>query len=144
MISAINGPATVHAELPLLCDINLASEDAAISDAPHFAGNLLPGDGVHVFWPMVLGPNRARYFMLTGQVLTAQDALALGVVSEVMPRERLLPRARELAAHMLERPQVVRDLVRRTMTMELRRAMNEHLAHGLALEGLGTLDAAPI
>src|SRR3972149_5974079 len=92
MIAAVNGPAFVHAELAVLCDIVLASENAAFQDAPHVPSGLVPGDGVHVVWPLVLGPNRGRYFLLTGQKLSAHEALTLGVVNEVLPREQLMPR----------------------------------------------------
>src|SRR5712664_1611562 len=93
MIAAVNGPALIHAELALLCDIVLASENAEFQDAPHFRDGLVPGDGVHIVWPLILGPNRGRYFLLTGQKLSAREALKLGVVNEVLPREQLLPRA---------------------------------------------------
>jgi enoyl-CoA hydratase/carnithine racemase len=75
MIAAVNGPALIHAELAVLCDIVIASENAAFQDAPHFPNGIVPGDGVHVVWPLVLGPNRGRYFLLTGQKLSAREAL---------------------------------------------------------------------
>ncbi|MDP6175589.1 MAG: enoyl-CoA hydratase/isomerase family protein, partial [Rhodospirillales bacterium] len=74
MISAVNGPAVRHAELPIMCDIVLASENAAFQDSAHFIGGLVPGDGVHVVFPMTMGLNRGRYFLLTGQVIKAQEA----------------------------------------------------------------------
>ena len=97
MISAINGPALRHSELPLLCAIVRASENAAFQDSGHFINGLIPGDGMHVIYPMLLGLNRGRYFLLTGQTIDAPKALELGLVSEVLPREELLPRAWALA-----------------------------------------------
>jgi enoyl-CoA hydratase/carnithine racemase len=67
MISAVNGPALRHAELPIMCDIVLAADTATFQDSAHFVGGLVPGDGVHVVFPMTMGLNRARYFLLTGQ-----------------------------------------------------------------------------
>ena len=55
MISAVNGPAMRHSELPLLCDIVLAAEEASFQDAGHFGGGLVPGDGVHAVYPLLLG-----------------------------------------------------------------------------------------
>src|ERR1700686_2701997 len=52
MIAAVNGPALIHAELAVLCDIVIASPDAAFQDAPHFPNGIVPGDGVHVVWPL--------------------------------------------------------------------------------------------
>lgn len=48
MIAAVNGPALVHAEIAVLCDIVLAADNASFQDAPHFKGGTVPGDGVHL------------------------------------------------------------------------------------------------
>ena len=71
IISAVNGPATYRAEIPVLSDVVLASDTAVFQDPGHFMLGAVPGDGVHVVWPMLLGQNRGRYFMLTGQKLSA-------------------------------------------------------------------------
>src|ERR1700720_3658046 len=54
---------------------------AAVNDSAHFPNGTVPGDGVHIVWPLVLGVNRGRYFLLTGQKISAQEALTLGVVN---------------------------------------------------------------
>ena len=74
MIAAVNGPVTVHSELAVLCDVVLARTDTYFQDAPHFPGGLVPGDSMQVVWPMLLGPNRGRYFLLTGQEIHAEEA----------------------------------------------------------------------
>ncbi len=139
MIAAVNGPALIHAELAVLCDIVLAAENAEFQDAPHFPSGLVPGDGVHVVWPLVLGPNRGRYFLLTGQKLTAREALNLGVVNEVLKRDQLLPRAWDLAREICKRPSLARRYTRVAMTQTIKKAMLEGLGYGIALESLGMM-----
>lgn len=136
MIAAVNGPAARHAELPVMCDIVLASENATFQDSAHFVAGLVPGDGVHVVFPMIMGLNRGRYFLLTGQVLDAGQALEVGLVNEVLPREQLLPRAWELAREIMRQPELNRRYARILLTEDLRRRMRELLPYGLALEGL--------
>ena len=48
---------------------------------------------MHIVWPLLLGVNRGRYFLLTGQKLSAREAQTLGVVSEVVPYDRALSHA---------------------------------------------------
>jgi enoyl-CoA hydratase/carnithine racemase len=143
MIAAVNGPATVHAELAVLCDIVLAADHATFQDAPHYPSGLVPGDGVHIVWPLLLGLNRGRYFLLTGQELSAQEALGLGVVNEVMPQAKLMARAWDLARAIRKRPALTTRLSREAMLQPIKRAMLEHLPYGLALEGLAACDYWP-
>lgn len=136
VIAAINGPALRHAEIPLLSDIVLASDTATFQDSAHFNGNLVPGDGVHIVFPLLMGLNRGRYFLLTGQTLTALQAQQLGLVNEVMPRADLLPRAWTLARQLLQRPSLRRRYARVLLTHDIKRRMHDLLGYGLALEGL--------
>ena len=94
VIAAVNGPALVHAEIGRAIGYRACDGERTIPGRASFSGGLVPGDGVHVIWPLVLGINRGRYFLLTGQKLSAQEAQTLGVVNEVLPPERLPSRAR--------------------------------------------------
>ena len=141
MISAVNGPALRHSELPLLCDIVLAAEGAAFQDSGHFVNGLVPGDGMHIVYPMLLGLNRGRYFLLTGQTIGSSQALELGLVSEVMPTGDLLPRARALAGELARQSDLVLRYTRVSMTQYIKRQIHDILGYGLALEGLGSADS---
>ncbi len=142
MIAAVNGPATVHSELAVLCDIVLATDATFFQDAPHFPGGLVPGDGMQVIWPLLLGPNRGRYFLLTGQKLFADEAKQLGVVGEVLTADALMPRAMALAAELASRNPVLLRNTRHVLTRPLKRALAHDLHTGLALEAIASLSGA--
>jgi len=139
MISAVNGPAVRHAELPIMCDVVLAAEGAAFQDSAHYVGGLVPGDGVHVVYQLIMGYNRARYFLLTGQIIGAREAKEVGLVNEVLPREQLMPRAWEIARQLVRQPELNRRYARTLLTELMRRQINDLVPYGLALEGLAAV-----
>lgn len=139
IICALNGPVVAHSELAVLCDIVIAADHAYFQDAPHFPGGLVPGDSMQVVWPMLLGPNRGRYFLLTGQKLHAVEALQTGVVGEVLPAPEVMPRALELAAQLARQNPILLRHTRHVLTRPWKRAMAEDLHLGLALEGIASL-----
>jgi enoyl-CoA hydratase/carnithine racemase len=140
MIAAVNGPALIHAEIAVLADIVLAADTAEFADLAHVpSGGAVPGDGVHVVWPMLLGPNRGRYFLLTGERIGAHEARQIGVVGEVLPPAALMPRARELAAQLARLPTPLLRHTRMLLVKELRRRLFDELHSGLAHEALATL-----
>jgi len=139
VIAAVHGAAFVHAELPLLADIVLASETAVFADKAHAIAGVVPGDGVHVIWPMLLGPNRGRYFLMTGQEIAAREALALGLVGEILPADQLLDRAWEHARAIVARPPLANRYTRMVLTRHLRERLAAELEQGLAMEGMGVL-----
>jgi len=98
VIGAINGAAvTGGLELALYCDILIASEHARFADT-HARVGLLPTWGMSVRLPQKVGVGLARRMSLTGDYLSAADALRAGLVTEVVPHEQLLPTARRVAA----------------------------------------------
>lgn len=140
VIAAVNGPAKRHADLALTCDIVIAADDVTFEDTAHFHnGGIVPGDGINVVLTMLLGLNRARYLMLTGQVLEAQEAKTLGLVAELMPREKLLPRAWEIAAQLAKKPDMLLRYTRAVLTHPLRKALEDGMQYYLAMETLSTL-----
>ncbi|HXD51343.1 MAG TPA: enoyl-CoA hydratase/isomerase family protein [Burkholderiales bacterium] len=141
MIAAVNGPAKRHADLALMCDIVIAADDVTFEDTAHFHnGGIVPGDGINVVYTMLMGLNRARYLMLTGQVLNAREAKDIGLVAELMPREKLLPRAWQLAEQLAKKNDMLLRYTRMVLTHPLRKQLDEGLQYFLAMEALSTLD----
>lgn len=134
VIGVLNGPATVHAELIFLSDVVLASHTAHVSEN-HFGSGTVPGDGVHIVWPHVLGPLRGKYFLLTDQTLSAAELLQIGAVSEVLPTDQVHQRARELAHSFAQKPLSTLRYTRALLADPLRHRVQESLSHGLGLEG---------
>jgi enoyl-CoA hydratase/carnithine racemase len=137
VVGVVNGPATIHAELLVLSDIVVASQAATFADHAHFVNGTVPGDGVHLIWPELLGQNRGRHFLITGRELSATEALNLGVVAEVVPaasaHERGLAVAHELAA----KPHTALRFTREILITPFRDLLHGHgLSHGIAGETL--------
>ena len=112
VIGAINGAAiTGGLELALYCDILLASERATFADT-HARVGLMPGWGMSVRLPQVVGRQFARRMSLGSEFLTAERARAVGLVTEVVPHEQLLDAARALALSITANDQrAVRSMV---------------------------------
>jgi enoyl-CoA hydratase/carnithine racemase len=135
IIAAVNGPARIHAEIPVLADIVLASNTAVFQDAIHVPHGKPPADGVQVIWPLILGINRGRYFLLTAQELDAAAALQLGVVSEVLPPDALMDRAWELARQLTRMPQLALRYTRVVLNNYLKQRLSQEVGYGLILQG---------
>ncbi len=142
LIAAINGPVRLHSEYVLLADIVLASPSTVFQDRPHFEFGIVPGDGVHLLWQEVIGTVRGRYFILTRQELDAQTAREWGAVNEIVPADKLLARAREIAEGLAELPPLTTRYTRVALTQKLRRIVDEGVGYGLALEGISAADVA--
>jgi enoyl-CoA hydratase/carnithine racemase len=142
MIAALNGPVLLHSEYVLLADIILATPETVFQDKPHFDFGIVPGDGVNLLWPEVIGSVRGRYFILTRQLLDAQTAQDYGAVNEIVPADRLLARAHELAEQLAALPPLTSRYTRIALTQKLRRIVDECAGYGLALEGISAADVA--
>jgi enoyl-CoA hydratase/carnithine racemase len=139
VIGVVNGPVTMHSELPTMSDIVLAADDAIFADQAHVRNGYVPGDGVHVWWQMILGPNRGRHFLLTGEPIGAEEAKRLGFVAEVLPREKLMDRARELARSIAKQHRTMVRSTRVAFTQHIKRRMLDDLGYGLQLEAISAM-----
>jgi enoyl-CoA hydratase/carnithine racemase len=142
LIAAVNGPVRLHSEYILLADIVLATPSTVFQDQPHFEFGIVPGDGVNLLWQEVIGTIRGRYFILTRQELDAETAKEWGAVNEIVPTDKLLTRAREIAEGLAKLPPLTTRYTRIALTQKLRRIIDEGVGYGLALEGISAADVA--
>jgi len=140
IICAVNGPARFHPEIPVMSDIVIASDTAVFQDAPHFMGGIVPGDGAHVVWTHLLGPNRGRYFLLMGQEINAAQALEYGIAGEVVPHDQVVERAMAIARKFAGNTDLTLRYSRAVLTQRYKRLMDEGLSLGLGLEALAAID----
>lgn len=97
LIAAVNGPAAgLGATIALCCDVVIAARNARIGD-PHVKMGLTAGDGGAVIWPLLIGVNRAKQLLMTGDLLSADEALQMGLVNKVVDEGQALPEAMAFA-----------------------------------------------
>jgi enoyl-CoA hydratase/carnithine racemase len=131
-IAAVNGPAIgAGCDLTCMCDIRIASDRARFGETFVSVG-LIPGDGGAYFLPRVVGFSKACELAFTCRVIDAQEALRIGLVSEVTAPEKLLPRCMEIAAEIARQPGRILRLAKRLF----------HLSQGKSLEETLELSAA--
>ena len=131
-IGAVNGPVmTGGLELALGIDILIASERAAFADT-HAKVGILPGGGMTARLPRAVGQRLALEMSLTGRVLDAAEALAHGLVTRVVPHERLLDTAQEIGETIASRNSAVVQELKRLYRVSLDGTMAGGLEHEIA------------
>ena len=114
-IAAINGFAIqTGMSLALSCDFRIASEDARIGSGTLRFG-LMPDEGGQYLLVQLLGVAKAIDFLMRNRIVSAKEALDLGLVNEVVPSDQLLDRALELARELTEGPQVAMRMLKRSI-----------------------------
>jgi enoyl-CoA hydratase len=130
VIAVVAGPALGGGcELALACDLRIAADSARFGQ-PEILLGIIPGGGGTQRLARLVGPARAKNMILTGRQVAADEALAMGLVDEVVPRDELLGRARELAAQLARGPLAAQALAKAAIDDGLQVT----LAEGLALE----------
>jgi enoyl-CoA hydratase len=104
IIGAINGDAVgLGATIALLCDIIVASEKARFADT-HVKVGVVAGDGGAVIWPLLIGPARAKEFLMRGNFVDGANAFKMGMVNYAVAPEQVMAKARELAQELADGP----------------------------------------
>lgn len=123
LLGAINGVAVgAGMDMALMCDIRWAADTAWMSQGYIHVG-LLPGDGGCFLLPRLVGTARALELMWTGDRVSAQDALAMGIVTKVSPRDQLMDDVYEFAARLAAAPPLsiaaIKQLTYRSLDVDL-------------------------
>lgn len=131
IIAAVNGPAVgLGCSLALLSDLVLIAEDAHVAD-PHLQVGLVAGDGGALVLPLLVGLARAKELLFLGSRVGAEEAVRLGIANRVVPKDKLLDEAMDLARRLAALPaQALRDT---------KRAVNLHLEAAMATAGEAAL-----
>ena len=135
VIAAVNGSAIgAGFDLANMCDIRIASSEAQFGETFINLG-LMAGDGGAWFLQRVVGAQRAAEMTLTGRIVKAEEALALGIVLEVTAPERLLPRAREIAAQIAAKPPLAVRYAKRALRLAQEQGVEAHLEVCASFQG---------
>jgi enoyl-CoA hydratase/carnithine racemase len=136
VICAVNGPAIgAGCDLACMCDIRIASDKARFGETFVSVG-LIPGDGGAFFLPRVIGLARALELAFTCRVIDAAEALRIGLVSEVVPHEQLLPRALAIAGEIARQPARILRLAKRLFYLAQNKSLEETLEISAAFQAL--------
>jgi len=136
VIARINGPAVgLGATIALFCDVTFASDTAKIGD-PHVSIGLVAGDGGAVIWPQLVGFHRAKEFLFTGDLLSANEAAAIGLINHAVPAAELDARVDAFCDKLLAGAQPAIRGTKVTINLELKRIAHALMDPGLAYEAL--------
>lgn len=135
ILSAVNGYAMgLGATLALLCDVVVAGESAVFADT-HVNMGIGAGDGGQVIWPFLMGINRAKYYLMTGDRLDATEAERLGLVNFVVPDDELMDKALEIADRLAAGPGLAIAASKVPINNWLRTVSAQVLPLSLSMEG---------
>lgn len=134
-IGAINGPG-LHWENAFMSDITLCTPDFVVRD-DHFGDATVPGDAQALCLQAILGIKRGAYMMFMVNGIDAQTALDWGIVNEVLSKEKLLPRAWEIAEKIMKQPRAIRRLTHQLTIRPWKRLLMDDFQMQLGLEMYG-------
>jgi enoyl-CoA hydratase len=122
IVSAINGVAVgAGLVVALLADISICAADARLGDG-HVRLGVAAGDHAAIIWPLLCGLARAKYYLMTGEMVTGEEAERIGLVSRALPRDEVLPEALRVANHLAAGPQLAIRLTKRALNGWVRNA----------------------
>ena len=122
-----------HTEIGLMMDIVIASDDAIILDK-HYGFGLVPGDGIHSCFLELAGLRRGSYAMWMGKPIDAKTALDWGMISEAVPKDKLIARAYEIADELMKQHRHTRRLTTQVFRRRWKQRIVDDLDGAFAME----------
>lgn len=136
VIAAVNGPAIgAGCDLACMCDLRIASEKASFAESFVKLG-LVAGDGGSWLLQRIVGYSKACEMAFTGDIVDAQEALKIGLVSQVVPHEDLLPAALRLASRIADNPPEAVRMTKRLIVQAREQTLSIALESARALQAL--------
>jgi enoyl-CoA hydratase len=134
IVAALPGPAVgLGASIALLCDVIFMAPEATLVD-PHVRVGIAAGDGGAAIWPLVLGPARAKQYLLTGDPVSAEEAVRMGLANRVVPVEKLREEAQGFAARLAAGAPLALRYTKQAVNKLLKDALNVAFDTSTALE----------
>ena len=136
VIGAVNGVAAgLGATLALLCDVIFMADTARIGDT-HVNMGLVAGDGGSVIWPLLVGPHRAKEFLMAGKLMPAEEAGRIGLVNHVVPAASLLDEATAYAKVLQSKPPTAVKWTKAAINQQILQQIHQTMGFGAAMEHL--------
>ena len=134
VVAAVNGPAIgLGCTITTLCDIVFMADSAHLADT-HVSVALAAGDGGAVTWPAMTSLLRAKQYLLTGDRLSAAEAVELGLANFAIPADQLLEQATAYAHRLAAQPPQAVQETKALLNQHLKANAVRALAQGLAAE----------
>jgi len=135
IVCAMNGDVVgLAATVALFCDITVMSEDARIGDSHVNKVGLVAGDGGNVIWPLLVGPNKAKEYLLRGTLLKGREAERIGLVNHCVVASEVLPFARQIAQELADGPPWAIRWTKLSINQVLKQRVNLQIEASMALE----------
>ncbi|HBA54464.1 enoyl-CoA hydratase/isomerase family protein [Syntrophorhabdus aromaticivorans] len=127
VIAAVNGAAMgAGMDMAIMCDLRVCSDRARLAESYIMMG-LVPGDGGAYFLPRLVGTSKALELLLTGDVMTAEEALGLGIVNRVVPHDQLMAETMKLAEKIAAKPPLAVRMMKRAVYQGMTSTLRSHL-----------------
>jgi enoyl-CoA hydratase/carnithine racemase len=139
IIAAVNGDAIgLGTTVALFADMSIVADDARLGDT-HVKVGLVAGDGGAVIWPLLIGPQRAKEYLMRGKLIRGADAQAMGLVNYAYPKDQVLAEALKVAREIASQPIWAVRWSKAAVNKQLKAQLNQILELSIAYEAMTML-----